>query len=59
MILQRMGGMALILGAAALSYIFYDSYWFSPEATIFGKVVNIAIVVIVLVCGVFFLVKKE
>ena len=59
MIRQRLAGIALILGALALSFVIYGTYWFSLEATTFGKVANIAIVIVFLVVGVLYLVKKD
>ena len=58
MIKQRIAGLTLILGAVALFYVIYSAYWFSLEATAVGKVANIAVVVMFLVVGVFYLVKK-
>jgi len=59
MIKQRIVGLALILCAVALSFVLYGTYWFSLEATTVGKVANIAILVMFLIVGVFYLVKDS
>jgi len=59
MIKQRIVGLGLILCAVALSFVIYGTYWFSLEATTVGRVANIAIVVMFLIVGVFYLVKDS
>ncbi len=44
-------GLAIMLGASALSYVLYGTYVGNPEATTLGKLANIAIIVAFFVCG--------
>ncbi len=54
--LQRLFGVVLILVAIALFYATFATYWFSSDATIIGRIANMAIPLLVLFPGLFFLV---
>ena len=52
-------GLAFILGAVALFFRTFELYWFNSGATTEGKVANIAIPLIFVALGLYYLVGKD